>query len=229
MSGRHRFRFFVDAVGAAGATVTLAPADARHLAVLRRSDGDRVEIVDRDGTTWDAVIRGGDVELVERLQPHGELRAIELYAGALTGAKFDELVDGAVQAGAGAVVPVVATRREHDRLASRRPRLERISRAAAKQAKRSTVPVIGEPTMLDGLPDGGIVLDPAAPETLDRVLAAVEPGPVRLLVGGADGLDHEAVDALVGRGWQRARLGPTVLRAELAAAVAVGIAAMSDG
>lgn len=228
MSGRHRFRFFVDRAGAAGDRLPLAPADARHLRVLRLADGDEVEVVDALGDAWDARVAGdAEVELVVRRGPSSEPATIELYAGALTGSKFDELVDGAVQAGATTITPVAGSGRGLERLRARRARLDRIARAAAKQSKRSLVPQVGMPIVPEELPAAGILLDASAPETLDRVVAGSSGAePIRLLVGGAEGIEARLVDRLVAGGWQRARLGPTILRAELAAPVAVAIAAM---
>lgn len=226
MSDRHRFRFFVDATGAPGACLPLAAIDAHHARVLRLADGHGVDVVDAEGTLWEAQVAGASVQLVASLDGSTEPAPIELYAGALTGAKFDELVDGAVQAGASLVVPFASNRRDLERLGARRARLERLARAAAKQSKRVLVPTIGAPIGVEELPDRGIVLDSSAPEALDRVVARSGLQPLRLLVGGADGIDHAVIAALVERGWTRARLGPTILRAELAAAVAVAVAAM---
>lgn len=229
MSGRHRFRFFVDVVGAPGELVPLAPIDARHVHVLRMAEGDCVEAVDAAGAVWAARVTGdAAVELVEQLGSSTEpATTIELYAGALTGSKFDELVDAAVQAGAASITPVVASGRELERLRARRARLERIARAAAKQAKRSRVPAVFDPILADALADEGIIVDPGAPQPLDEVVAAAGHSTLRLLVGGAEGIAPELVARLVDRGWRRARLGPTILRSELAAPIAVAIAAMA--
>lgn len=227
---RHVFRFFVDAVGEPGATVELAAADARHLQVLRLDGGASVEVVDADGVLWAARAGEGAVMLVEQRPTGATEPSIELVAGALVGGRFDELVDAAVQAGASLVVPFAASRRDLDRLAARRARLQRIARAAAKQSKRSVVPEVGMPIDTAALlaSEAGIVVEPAAPELLDQVVRrhSSADAPVRLLVGPAEGLSGELVDALAERGWVRGRLGPTILRAELAAPVAVAIAAM---
>jgi 16S rRNA (uracil1498-N3)-methyltransferase len=229
---RHVFRFFVDAIGTVGARLPLTELDRRHGEVLRLGDGDRIELVDAARIVWDATwVTGGVVELVAQRHAGIEPITIELYAGALTGNRFDVLVDGAVQAGATSIAPVVTSRRDGERLAARIERLQRVAAAAARQSKRTIVPSIEQPVVVAELPAGpGIVLDPAAPSTLDSVFRSSRQHgvshPIRLLVGGSDGLDAMVVDRLVAAGWHRGRLGPTILRSELAAPVAVAVAAM---
>ncbi|MCW2961932.1 MAG: rRNA methyltransferase [Thermoleophilia bacterium] len=225
----HVFRFFASVVGVPGMSVELDATDAQHAQVLRMRVGTAIELVDATQTTWQATVR--DASSVVLTMPLAaaapDAASIEVIAGALVGGRFDELVDGAVQAGATRIVPYVATRRDAERLTSRRARLERIARASAKQAKRDVVPEVGEPiddTALLAL-EPGIVLDGAASAGLDAVIDTIE-GDVRLLIGAADGVPAALVDQLVERGWQTARLGPSVLRAELAAAVAVAIASL---
>lgn len=229
-SGAHRFRFFVDVVGTAGTAVQPAEADLRHLRVLRLRDGEPVEVVDAAGVCWQARVAGERLELVDPIaNVHDQpATSIELVAGALTGARFDDLVDAAVQAGADRVVPLALTRRDLERLTSRTPRLRRIAKAAAQQSKRGLVPELGAPIDERELLalEPGIVLDAAAGIGLDERLEQTGGRELRLLVGPAEGLAPELVTGLLKRGWRDARLGPTILRAELAAAVAVAIAAM---
>jgi 16S rRNA (uracil1498-N3)-methyltransferase len=227
VSRRHQFRFFVDGTGEPGASLPLSKADAKHALVLRIGDDDVVEVVDPTGATWLARLTDGVAHVVSPLAVDAEPARIELVAGALVGGRFDELVDAAVQSGASLVVPFTTSQRDADRLASRRPRLQRIARAAAKQSKRTIVPDVAVPIDADELRalEPGIVVDPGAPQQLDDVVRGMAE-PIRLLVGPAEGHDPALVAELVDAGWARGRLGPTILRSELAAPVAVAIAAM---
>lgn len=250
----HRFRFFVDAAGCPGAVVGLAPHDASHARVLRLAPGDVVDVVAAGGELYGGVVEQVDQTLVTlRLGPlrtsaGAERWAVELFAGVLTGGTFDDLVDGAVQAGATRVVPVAATSRERERIAQRAERLRRVATSAAKQAKRTVVPEVAAPMMLadllasangeggigradaaGGAGGAGIVLDPSGASPLIAAVEAIAAeghgAPIRLLVGPSQGIADADLDALVAAGWRAARLGPTVLRSELAAAVAVAQAA----
>jgi RsmE family RNA methyltransferase len=230
-SGQHVFRFFVDSSGGPGARVQLAAPDVEHLRVLRLEAGAKVEVVDANRVSWVATVDDaapgivvlGDIG-VAVVEP-----VIELFACVRVGGRYDDLVDAAVQAGATRVVPIVTCARDAERIGARHARVTRIAATAAKQAKRGSVPVVEQPVSVDELLVGppGIVVAPDAPDLLDAVVGSLEAGStVRLLVGAADGFPDGLVAQLVDAGWTRGRLGPTILRAELAAAVAVAIAAM---
>lgn len=229
---RHVFRFFVDAVGAAGATVELDAFDARHARVLHGAHADGpVEVVGSDGAIWHGTFDGptgrltlGDAPVARIDEP-----TIVVFAIVTVGGRTDELVDAAVQAGATRIVPVVRSGKDRAKVDARRERLTRIATTAAKQAKRGSVPTIAaalDAAQLAGEP-AGIVVDPEAPALLDEVVRAIAPdAPIRLLLGSSDGFAPGMLDELVAAGWERGRLGPTILRAELAAGVAVAIASM---
>jgi RsmE family RNA methyltransferase len=228
---QHVFRFFVDVPGVPGARVQLTAPDVVHLRVLRLDAGAPVEVVDARHVAWTATVDdpvSGAVTLgaigVPVVEP-----PIELLAIVRVGGRYDDLVDAAVQAGATRIVPMVASARDAERIGARHARVARIAATAAKQAKRASVPVVELPRLLDSLVagPGGIVVVPDAPDLLDVVVATAGAGStLRLLVGAADGFPDGLVERLVDAGWTRGRLGPTILRAELAAAVAVAIAAM---
>ncbi|MCW2949194.1 MAG: rRNA ((1498)-N(3))-methyltransferase [Thermoleophilia bacterium] len=233
----HRFRFFTTNVGMAGTRVELSSADAAHLAVLRLATGDSVEIVDAAAVVWEGAIAAGGLVTLRAPLPIEAPRVlprIDLIAGALVGGRFDELVDGAVQAGASSIVPFASRTKDAARLEQRHERLQRVALAAAKQAKRTDVPQIAAPIdredVLARVP--GIVLDAGAADTLETVLLAgraagdaVVSG-WTVLVGPAEGLAPTFVAQLLDAGWRGARLGPTVLRSELAAAVSVAMISM---
>ncbi|MCB0880022.1 MAG: 16S rRNA (uracil(1498)-N(3))-methyltransferase [Thermoleophilia bacterium] len=228
---RHVFRFFVDVPGTPGARIELAASDQHHARVLHGAQTqERVEVVDRDGVAWSAAFDGtsGAVMLDEQV---GELHdpQVELLAFVTVGGRTDELVDAAVQAGATRIVPIVASDRDRAKVEQRAERLARVATSAAKQAKRAAVPTVVQPIGVDDLRalPPGIVVDADADELLDGALVARGSStPTRLLIGGASGFPAGLVDELAATGWHRARLGHSILRAELAAAVAVAIAAM---
>jgi 16S rRNA (uracil1498-N3)-methyltransferase len=234
----HRFRFFVEGARSAGEVVDLAPGDVQHLRVLRLRDGAPVEVVDGSGQVFDADVVAGRRAHLHRLVDalRSDLPEIVLYAGVLPGQRWDALVDGAVQAGASVIVPVVQSSREQAQVERRAARATRVAEAAAKQAKRVRLPRVAAPIRLRDLPGGarGIVLDERATRPLVDldVGACVLPpegtddgaSTLSLLVGPAAGLPVEASDELQDGGWTAASLGPTILRSELAAAVAVACA-----
>jgi 16S rRNA (uracil1498-N3)-methyltransferase len=100
-------------------------------------------------------------------------------------------------------------------------------REAAKQARRSRVPVVDEPVSTTQLSHRvsssalTLVLHESATERLADV-PLPDSGDVLLVVGPEGGITPEELDALRSSGARIVRLGPTVLRASTAAAVALG-------
>lgn len=232
----HVFRFFVSEVGRAGLVIELSDDDSHHGRVLHgAASGTQIEVVCSDGQVWSAAFEGltGSVRLLEPLSSKLEPR-IELLAFVSVGGKVDELVEGATQAGATKVTPVVHNPRDLPRITARVERLRRVARSAAKQSKRANVPIVDAPLLVEqvlALGSGtGIIVDLDAQQRLDVMVAStwIDAGlPLRLLVGGPSGFPAGVVAQLAAQGWGRARLGHTVMRSELAAAVAVAIAALN--
>lgn len=211
-----------------GARVELDPAEARHLTrVLRRGAGQPLVLTDGAGTVAEGTLhessRGrfeAEVASVQRLpQPPSE---VTVALGVLHTGAMDLAVQKAVEVGAAAFVPLLATRSQLSRKAAegRRAHWQRVADQALKQCRRAWALRIAEPSSLDDLvartPAGqGIVADPEG-GALQQIPQAVG---LVLLVGPEGGLT-DSEDALLQRaGWHRLALGPFVLRAETAAVV----------
>jgi 16S rRNA (uracil1498-N3)-methyltransferase len=223
----HRFRYFVADACHEDAPVALAPVDLPHARSVRLRAGDEIELVDAAATVWLATWDGEAHSATPRRRIDAAADpSVHLVAFARAGAAIDELVDLSIQAGAGRLTFLAADARERGRIDARRARLERIARAAAMQAKRRVIPTLDAAATLDAVLQAhpaGIVLDAAASESLSSVTRAFmqrgeEP---TMLIGDAAGIPAATMAVLLDGGWQPARMGPTVLRAPLAAAVAV--------
>ncbi len=229
MSGSaHRFHFFVDAAASDGDELQLSAADVHHLGVIRARPGTGISIAAADGSIHEAELidpASGLVRVGARYAPSRRHQArIELCACIIeSGRRWDDLVDGAVQAGVDAVIPVIDHRGD-ERLANRRrDRTLRVVEAAAKQSRQARMAELCEPERLDSIEPGpcGILLEPEAPHQLLRIAPeALASGPpvVRILIGSPRGIAADTVTALVERGWQPAGMGSSILRSELAAA-----------
>jgi 16S rRNA (uracil1498-N3)-methyltransferase len=107
-------------------------------------------------------------------------------------------------------------------------------REAAKQARRPWQPVVEEPVTTAVLArrvaaaDLAVVLHEAASERLAD-LSLPPRGELLLVVGPEGGVTDAEIDALVTAGARPVRLGPEVLRASTAAAVALGALGVLTG
>jgi 16S rRNA (uracil1498-N3)-methyltransferase len=136
------------------------------------------------------------------------------------------------EAGADVIVPWAAQRSvavwRGDRAARSLARWISAAEQAAKQSRRSWFPEVTEQADLAAAARRisaaalAIVLDPDAAEPLAAAAVPAE-GEVVLVVGPEGGISPAENDAFLAAGAVRARLGPTVMRASSAGAVAVGV------
>jgi 16S rRNA (uracil1498-N3)-methyltransferase len=108
------------------------------------------------------------------------------------------------------------------------------AREAAKQARRAWVPVVEDPVTTAALGRriatavAALVLHESATEGIASVDLPAD-GELLLVVGPEGGITDEELDALVAAGARSVRLGPEVLRASTAAAVALGALGVLTG
>jgi 16S rRNA (uracil1498-N3)-methyltransferase len=225
-------------------TASLTGEQASHLIrVLRAQAGMEYDIVAGD-RVWHGVIAGisGDAvrfNLVAEVQADPALPITLL----LSIFKFDRMewaIEKGTELGIERVILVIARRSEKHLAQSAQNRVERwrrIAREAAKQSRRSDIPVI----------DDVLPLKTAARQTNDavRLLLAEqertttlrhameellrasedEIPAVRLAVGPEGGWTAEEEALFDAEGWKSVSLGPRILRAETAAITAMAVVA----
>jgi 16S rRNA (uracil1498-N3)-methyltransferase len=217
-------RFRVTDLAAVGARQALPEDAAHHLVrVLRQGAGARVHLFDGHGLAREAVVVeiGAEV-IVEVTGVVATIRAPEchLVLAVLKGPAMSDAIRMATEAGMTHLWPFTA-----DRSVARPDRIdrwERITAAAAEQCGRADLPLIAEPVRLDAvlsrLPP--VELFAAAPGSARYPDAT---GPRAVVVGPEGGLTSDELTTLDRHGAARISLGPHVLRADTAAAVAVAL------
>ena len=231
-----RDRFFVEGVHAVGDRVAFAPDDAHKLAtVLRKRNGDRVQVVDSGGIVYAATLQlaGRDVgaTLDERLD-RGEIEAalrVTIAQAVPKGQKMDLVIEKATELGAHAIVPVRSARViGHDTSPAKLERWRRIAKSAAQQSGRVRVPDVAE------VHDWEALL--ATFRRYDRVYVPwelAEPAPLRgvfecdlagarnvlVVIGPEGGFAAEEVARARDAGARTISLGRRILRTETAALV----------
>jgi len=236
--------FLVDALPR-GNTGVLDGPEGRHAATGKRlRPGEGRLLADGRGGLAHAVV--GDVakdalglRVVGRsLLPPPAPRVV-LAQALVTGERGELAVELATEAGVDAVVPWRAARcvarweagPRGDKALSR---WRSTVREAAKQARRPWLPVVEEPVTTAALVGlvaagaAGVVLHESAEAGIADVALPAD-GDLLLVVGPEGGIAHDELDALVGAGARAVRLGPEVLRASTAAAVALGALGVLTG
>ncbi len=234
--------FLVDPVSLAqaGDTFVLDGPEGRHaVAVARIAIGERIHVVDGEGTRLIGTVReyrGKDscviaVESIERL-PEPSPRLIVVQA--LPKSEHGELaVDLLTQAGVDVIVPWAASRCvtqwKGERAEKSRAKWAQAAHAATKQSRRSRTPEIRSIASLADVlslvrtASVGFVLHEEATSLLGTC-AVPESGDIVLVVGPEGGISPEEVTALVGAGAHSVLIGANVLRSSSAGAL--GIAAL---
>lgn len=226
-------RLFIDQPLAAGAAVTLPAPSSHYVAqVMRLKPGARLRLFDDRTGEWSARIadvgrKAVTVVVEEQTLPRESVPDLWLCAAPLKRGRIDWVAEKACELGVAKLVPVLTRRTVVDKLNLDRLRAHMIE--AAEQCGRTALPVLEEPMplarLLDDWPEdrrlifcdetGGIPIAAALKE---------QAGPAAILIGPEGGFDEaerariKALPQAVG-----VSLGPRVLRADTAAAVAVGI------
>ncbi len=224
-------RLFVDVALGGGAAVTL-PAQASHYlgSVMRLGPGDAVRLFDDRSGEWLARIDGGTrkalaVRIEAQLSPRETVPDLWLCAAPLKRGRIDWLAEKACELGVARLVPVLTARTVVDKLNLERLRAHLVE--AAEQCGRTALPELAAPVTLAALlrdwPAGRTLV--FADETGGIPLTeAARPGPAAILIGPEGGFtpdERAAIRAVPGA--TAVSLGPRILRADTAAAVAVGV------
>lgn len=226
------------------ATASLAGEQAAHLIrVLRAQPGMEFDVVAGD-RVWHAVIAGISEDNVRfNLLAQVESDPALPITLLLSIFKFDRMewaIEKATELGVERIIPVI-TRRSEKHLAlaaqNRIPRWHKITHEAAKQSRRSDVPVIEDPIPLraaatrEGHAVRLLLAEQERSTTLRAALAdALKitndefPG-IRLAIGPEGGWASEEEALFDSEGWKPVSLGPRILRAETAAITAMAVAA----
>ena len=226
------------------ATASLAGEQASHLIrVLRAQPGMEFDIVAGD-RVWHAVIAGisGDAVRFNLLAEVKSDPALPITL-LLSIFKFDRMewtIEKATELGVKRIVPIVARRSEKHLAQAAQNRTERwrkIAREAAKQSRRSDVPVIEDPIPLKTAvrrEGEAVKLLLAEQERTTTLRAALEEAlkaandefpEIRLATGPEGGWTAEEEALFDDEGWKAVSLGPRILRAETAAITALAVTA----
>ncbi|MGA7157222.1 MAG: RsmE family RNA methyltransferase [Acidobacteriaceae bacterium] len=218
-------------------TATLTGDQAEHLArVLRAQPGQIFDVV-ADGFLHRAeIVSVNEQEIVFQL--HEELEAESALPVHLLMAvfKFDHMewgIEKATELGAARITPVIARRTEKhlaQAAAKRVERWRRIVLEAAKQSRRTDVPVVDDAVMLKAalaMVDAETKLLLAETEQENSLRAALggDVSGVALAIGPEGGWTPEEMVMFSENGWRHVTLGPRILRAETAAIAGLAVCA----
>ncbi len=236
--------FFAATADLAGPVVVLGGPEGRHATTVRRlGPAERVDVTDGAGTLAECVVLAAEpgvlrlaVESV-KTEP-APTPTVTVLQAIPKGDRGELAVELMTEVGVDVIVPWAAdrcvARWRGDRGLKSAERWRSAAFQAAKQARRAWFPRVGAQA---GLAEAAVavqaarlavLLDPDAAVPLAG-LAAPPDGEVLLVVGPEGGLSPAEDQALQQAGAVPARLGPSVLRASTAGAVAAAIVLSRSG
>ena len=236
--------FLVDKLPAGGQAVLDGP-EGRHAATVRRlRPGEQLVLSDGNGGLARCAVTATERDLV-RLdvaeswsEPAPQPRVV-LAQALVKGERGELAVELATEAGVDEVLPWRASRcvarwEDGPRGDKALNRWRGTAREAAKQARRAWCPAVTEPVTTAQLADrigrcaAALVLHESAEHGLTG-LALPSAGDLLIVVGPEGGITDAELGELTAAGAQPVRLGPTVLRASTAGAVALGALGVLTG
>ena len=229
--------FLVDELPVTDAFVLDGP-EGRHAASARRlRAGEELAVSDGRGGLLTCLVEHTERDTVALTVLSREQRprpglTVTLAQALVKGERGELAVELATEAGVDAVLPWRAERsiarwEDGPRGAKALARWQSTVREAAKQARRPWRPEVGGPVSTAALVDrigsaaATLVLHESAQQRLTEVTLPAE-GELLLVVGPEGGISDAELAAFTGAGATPVRLGPSVLRASTAAAVALG-------
>jgi 16S rRNA (uracil1498-N3)-methyltransferase len=225
-------------------------AEGRHATTVRRlGPGEHVDLTDGAGTMASCVITAArpgvlDLKVLERAYEPVPVPRLTVVQALPKGDRGELAVETMTEVGVDVVVPWAAercvVRWRGDKAAKGAARWRSTAVAAAKQSRRSWFPEIAEPastavvaSRVAALVSEGtglaVLLDPDAGQALPALAAARGLTEIVLLVGPEGGISPAETAVLAAAGAVGARLGPTVLRASSAGAIAAALVMTAAG
>lgn len=226
-------RIFCPPPLAAGTKIDLPHGAAHHVQrVLRLQVGAALTLFDGEGGEYRAELtqgnaRGVAVHIIEHHDIERESPlTVTLVQGLAAADRMDYTVQKAVELGAAAIVPVVATRSvariEGARAARRVEHWRQIVIAACEQSGRNRLPRVDPPCALAAwlrAPSPAQLRVLLLPDAEGSLADLTQPsGMMELLVGPEGGFTAEESAVAVAMGFRPVRLGTRVLRTETAGA-----------
>jgi 16S rRNA (uracil1498-N3)-methyltransferase len=228
--------FLLDAPGRLdGDVVVLDGPEGRHAATVRRIGvGERVDVTDGAGLRVRTTVRATrpdslELEVLGReTEPPPSPRLVVVQALA-KGDRGELAVQLMTETGVDEIVPWAASRSvakwSGERGARALARWRSTAREAAKQSRRTRLPLVTEPATTAqvaarlGAAPLAVVLDAGVRRPLAG-LAPAASGEIVVVVGPEGGVSESELQVFTTAGATRCRLGPTVLRSSTAGAAA---------
>lgn len=234
-------RFFLDRSIALTDRVVIidSTGDVNHIKrALRVKIGEKLELCDAKGDEYivevDAIDEVVSCTILEEVEVNRESNiAIDLFQGLAKGCKMETIIQKAVELGVRDVFPTDMHRSivklDHKSEKKKVERWQKIADEAAKQSKRSYIPVV-HPVIqlktLKDLSDYDLILIAYEKEDQSGLRAHInsfDGQKIAVFIGPEGGFEEEEVDQLIALGGHSVTLGKRIVRTETAGMMLLSI------
>ena len=229
------YQFFVEDMQISEKDVVIEGSDVNHIKnVLRMKCGEKIRISSASGRNFYCEIAelSGEIvraDIIEELEEDTELpNKIYLFQGLPKSDKMELIVQKAVELGVHEIIPVAmkncVVKLDDKKAASKINRWQEIAKSAAKQSKRSLIPVVEMPMSyklaVERAKELDVVLVPYENErgmqATREVISAIKPGQsIGIFIGPEGGFDSAEIE-FVKEEAHLISLGNRILRTETA-------------
>lgn len=216
--------------------------DYKHLVqVLRAKPGDPIEVVANEKTYIATILEVTDDGLVLGNLVYCEDTSespidIHLYQAVTKGDKMDYILQKAVELGVRQITPIltkrVIVRMDQKKMAQRVLRWQKIVNEAAKQSKRTQIPVVTDVMSLMEINPGEgrrLVAYENSKTSLRETLQNGDEKKYHLCIGPEGGFEELEIQWLIDHEFEEVSLGPRILRTETAGLALLSILQYEKG
>jgi 16S rRNA (uracil1498-N3)-methyltransferase len=233
-------RVFVDKLKLKnGIALVAGPMFKYIVTVLRRSVGERIDLIDGKGYLYHCLVHSIkakevflQVQDVEH-RPEEKKPGITLCVSPIKGPRMDWLVEKATELGVDRIVPVIFKRtvvRFEDKEKEKCERWRRITIEASRQSGRFSIPEVTPPTPLRGIlpyiaqiENRWVFYEKEKLSTMRDLISARTEGKVCAVIGPEGGIDSLEIDWLRENGFTPCTLGDRIFRSETTPLVVLSI------
>ncbi len=233
-------RIFVDKIKMKNGQVLITGPSCKYiLSVLRKTAGERIDVMDGNGYLYRCVIsntKGKELflQIVDAVHHPEEKRTrVTLLVSPIKGPRMDWLVEKATELGVDRIIPTIFRRtvvKFQDGEAEKCERWKRIMIEASRQSGRFSIPEIDDPTPLRGvlphiedIENRWLLYEKEKSTTMKDVIAHQKNGRLCVAIGPEGGVEEGEAEWLKEQGFVHCTLGESILRTETAPLVVLSI------
>lgn len=233
-------RVFVDKLKMKNGMVLLTGPNCKYiLGVLRKTAGERIDVMDGKGYLYRCTINGikGKELFLQVLDavhhPEEKRTRVTLIVSPIKGPRMDWLVEKATELGVDRILPAIFKRtvvKFQDEESDKCERWKRIMVEASRQSGRFSIPEMAPPAPLRGvlpyiehIENRWLLHEKEKSTTVKDAVAAQKSGEVCVVIGPEGGVEEGEVNWLKEHGFTACTLGESILRAETAPLVILSI------